>query len=269
MAQRRMFDRSITTSDKFLDMSKTAQLLYFHLGMEADDEGFIGNVKMLLRAYGANDDDVRLLITKNFVIEFESGVFVITHWNENNSIRADRKKLTKFTDEKARLVLNSDGQYVQRTQLNQGAQPIDDQLTTKRQPADNQMSAQVRLGKDSKYIDQTSLTDRFETLWKMYPRKSGKKQSFEIYKRAIKKGVTDDEIEQGIENYLQQIKVKGTPTQYIKQGVTWFRNEGWNDEYDFTPERPVNGKQPRVIEHRPAEWTAVPNDDDIIPDFEI
>jgi hypothetical protein len=121
----------------------------------------------------------------------------------------------------------------------------------------------------NKDIGQTSLTDRFEALWKMYPRKSGKKQSFEIYKRAIKKGATDDEIKQGIENYLKQIKIKGTPAQYIKQGSTWFRNEGWDDEYDFTTERPTHGKQPRVIEHRPNEWDNTPNDDDIVPDFEI
>lgn len=129
------------------------------------------------------------------------------------------------------------------------------------------LSNQITNG--TKYNDQTSLTDRFENLWKMYPRKLGKKQSFESYKRVVKKGVTDDEIKQGIENYLKEIKIKGKTTQYIKQGSTWFRNEGWDDEYDFTPKRPTNGKRPRVIEHRPDEWDNIPNDDDIVPDFGI
>lgn len=142
MAQRRMFDHSITASDRFIDMSKTAQLLYFHLGMEADDEGFIGNAKMLFRAYGADEDDIDLLIAKNFLIRFYSGVFVITHWNQNNSIRADRKKPTKFIEEKAQLILNDDGIYSLGRQL-----PADTQASTKWQPLVSEMSAQVRLGK--------------------------------------------------------------------------------------------------------------------------
>lgn len=143
MAQRRMFSKEVTTSDLFVDMPSSSQLLYFHLGMEADDEGFIGNAKMLSRAYGSNNDDLKLLEAKGFIIEFPSGVTVVKDWNLNNKIRKDRQKPTIYTEEKTLLSLDSKGSYL-----------LGNQVSTIPQPNDNQMSAQdrigeVRLGKDS------------------------------------------------------------------------------------------------------------------------
>lgn len=143
MAQRRMFSKEVTTSDLFVDMPSSSQLLYFHLGMEADDEGFIGNAKMLSRAYGSNNDDLKLLEAKGFIIAFPSGVTVVKDWNLNNKIRKDRQKPTIYTEEKTLLSLDSKGSYL-----------LSNQVSTIQQPNDNQMSAQdrigeVRLGKDS------------------------------------------------------------------------------------------------------------------------
>ena len=143
MAQRRMFSKEVTTSDLFVDMPSSSQLLYFHLGMEADDEGFIGNAKMLSRAYGSNNDDLKLLEAKGFIIAFPSGVTVVKDWNLNNKIRKDRQKPTIYTEEKTLLSLDSKGSYL-----------LSNQVSTIPQPNDNQMSAQdrigeVRLGKDS------------------------------------------------------------------------------------------------------------------------
>nr|AAK11521.1 putative replisome organizer protein [Lactococcus phage Q30] len=143
MAQRRMFSKEVTTSDLFVDMPSSSQLLYFHLGMEADDEGFIGNAKMLSRAYGSNNDDLKLLEAKGFVIAFPSGVTVVKDWNLDNKIRKDRQKPTIYTEEKTLLSLDSKGSYL-----------LGNQVSTIPQPNDNQMSAQdrigeVRLGKDS------------------------------------------------------------------------------------------------------------------------
>jgi len=137
VAQRRMFSKEITTSDTFVDMPMSSQLLYFHLGMEADDEGFIGNAKMLSRAYGANSDDLALLKAKGFIIMFENGVSVVKDWNLNNKIRKDRMKPTIYRSEKSLLNVDIDGSYF-----------IDNQMATISQPDVNQMSAQDRLGKD-------------------------------------------------------------------------------------------------------------------------
>ncbi|GDZ83067.1 hypothetical protein LCIT_03090 [Leuconostoc citreum] len=137
MAQRRMFSKEITTSDTFVDMPMSSQLLYFHLGMEADDEGFIGNAKMLSRAYGANSDDLSLLKAKGFIIMFENGVSVVKDWNLNNKIRKERMKPTIYRSEKSLLNVDIDGSYF-----------IDNQMATISHPDVNQMSAQDRLGKD-------------------------------------------------------------------------------------------------------------------------
>lgn len=103
MAKRRMFSQQITESDSFLDMPLSAQALYFHLGMSADDDGFVNSPKRVQRVIGANDDDLKLLIAKHFVIAFESGVVVIKHWKINNFIRTDRYTPTVYADEMAML----------------------------------------------------------------------------------------------------------------------------------------------------------------------
>lgn len=103
MAQRRMFSKQITESDSFMELPLTAQALYFHLGMSADDDGFVNNPKRLLRVIGANEDDLKILLAKNFVLSFDNGVIVIKHWKINNYIPKDRYTPTVYTEEKAQL----------------------------------------------------------------------------------------------------------------------------------------------------------------------
>ena len=148
MAERRMFSKSVIDSDAFMDMPLSAQALYFHLAIRADDDGFLGNPKMVMRMICASEDDLKLLIAKNFIIAFGSGVIVITHWKMHNYIRTDRYKETIHKDEKELLSLKNNGMY------------------TIGIPSDNQVSyqpdTQVRSGKDSigKYKDDLSITDR-------------------------------------------------------------------------------------------------------------
>lgn len=111
MAKRRMFSQQITESDSFLEMPLSTQALYFHLGMSADDDGFVNNPKRIQRVIGANEDDLKLLIAKNFVIGFDSGVIVIKHWKINNAIRSDRYTPTVYEEEKAMLSEKSNRAY--------------------------------------------------------------------------------------------------------------------------------------------------------------
>ncbi len=111
MAERRMFTKKIIDSDAFLDMPLSTQALYFHLGMRADDEGFINSPKKIQRMIGATDDDMKLLLAKRFIIAFESGVVVIKHWKMHNYIQADRFKPTQYTEERRRLVVKSNKAY--------------------------------------------------------------------------------------------------------------------------------------------------------------
>lgn len=111
MAERRMFAKTIVTSDAFLDMPMSARCLYFTLGMFADDDGFVNSPKSIMRQVGATQDDMQILIAKKFVLLFESGVIVIKHWRINNYLRSDRYKETAYTDEKSELTIEENGSY--------------------------------------------------------------------------------------------------------------------------------------------------------------
>ena len=97
-----MFDKSIIENDYFMDLPLWAKALYFLLGMEADDEWFV-SPKRVMRIYWWSDDDLKILIMKNFVIQFQSGVVVITDWKENNYLDRNRIKETKYILEKSML----------------------------------------------------------------------------------------------------------------------------------------------------------------------
>ena len=129
MANRRMFSLSIVDTDRFLEMPSSTQALYFHLGMRADDDGFVAAPKSIAAICGCSVDDIRLLAMKGFVQAFETGVLVITDWKENNKIRKDRYTPTKFIHEK--MLLGD----------NQNDNQSDTQTATKWLPQD-------RLGKD-------------------------------------------------------------------------------------------------------------------------
>ena len=113
MAERRMFAKTIIDSDAFLDMPLSAQALYFHLSMRADDDGFVNNPKKIQRMVGASEDDYNLLIINQFIITFESGVIVIKHWKIHNYIRPDRYKPTLYQEEKSLLAENENKAYAE------------------------------------------------------------------------------------------------------------------------------------------------------------
>jgi hypothetical protein len=111
MAERRMFAKTIIDSDAFIDMPLSTQALYFHLSMRADDDGFINNPRKIQRMIGASDDDLKVLVTKRFIIPFESGIVVIKHWKIHNYIRGDRKKDTVYPEEMSQLTEKENGAY--------------------------------------------------------------------------------------------------------------------------------------------------------------
>lgn len=106
-----MFSDEITKSDAFLDMPSGSQILYFHLGMEADDDGFISSPKMIKKLLGSTDDEYKILVAKKFIIVFENGICVVKHWRINNQIRKDRYTETKYTKEKKSLFIRKNGAY--------------------------------------------------------------------------------------------------------------------------------------------------------------
>ena len=139
MAERRMFAKSIIDSDAFLDMPLSTQSLYFHLSMRADDDGFVNNPKKIQRMIGCNDDDLKVLVAKKFLIQFDDGVCVIKHWRLHNYIQKDRYNETNYLNHKEKLKIKENKTYSLDTQCIQDVSSVDTQVRL----------GKVSLGKDS------------------------------------------------------------------------------------------------------------------------
>ena len=114
MAEKRMFTKSIIDSDAFLEMPLSAQALYFHLNMRADDDGFVNNPKRITDYVSASADDLKILLAKRFIIRFDSGVIVIKHWRMHNTLKSDRYHPTDYQDELALLCIKPNKAYTER-----------------------------------------------------------------------------------------------------------------------------------------------------------
>ena len=112
MAQKRMFDKVVTTSDDFLELSAEAQCLYFHMGMLADDDGLAKNYISYMKLIGATNEDLQSLIDKSFIYKFDSDVIAIKHWKINNTVRNDRYRPTIFQNEFSRLDIADNNEYI-------------------------------------------------------------------------------------------------------------------------------------------------------------
>lgn len=151
MAQKRMFDRSITDNENFANMPMSAKALYFLLGMEADDEGFVSPRKVM-GYHGANIDDLNILIAKNYCIRFESGIIVITHWHSNNYLDKSRIKRTQYQDERKLLGLTNMNRYVfnngltsvVQSRVEENKTPLGGELGN---AADSELSPEARMAK--------------------------------------------------------------------------------------------------------------------------
>ena len=221
-----MFAKTIIDSDAFLDMPSSSQLLYFHMSMRADDDGFVNKPKSIMRAIGAKDDDANILIAKKFIIPFESGVVVIKHWKIHNFIAKDRYNETKYLDEKATLSVDGNKAY---TTLNSSMS------TDCIQPV-NGMDTQVRLGKVR--IDKTSTDacvvpsypEDFTSFWNAYPNRKAKGAAYTAWKKFCKES-------NFLQNILLAIEKQKRSEQWLKDGgrfvpypATWLNARRWEDE---------------------------------------
>ena len=216
--------------------------------MHADDDGFVSNAKTVKRMIGSSDDDLKLLLTKNFIFAFESGVVVIKDWKIHNYIRKDTYNTTIYGDEKEQLAQDENGSY------------------TLSPRAVDEPSPQVRLGKDrlgkdsniysSSNDEPSSLENDFEIIWKDYPNKTGKKQAFNHYKnwRKKSKNNTNDYLMNKLAMYKKHLALNSWKRPM--NGSTWF-NGRFDDELDMT----VQTQAKRVIQRETLpDWAVDTND---------
>ena len=191
MADRRMMSKTVIDTDMFLDMPISAQSLYFHLLLRADDDGFLKNIKTIMRTVGASPDDIRLLIAKQYLLLFESGVVAIKHWRVHNVIRKDRYKPTTC-GERNLIELDSSGEY---KLLTTAGIPNGNQLTTAGIPNGNQLTTagipngnpgKVRLGKVRLEKREKREVTQEEKSKEKNSRMLESKKLIEVYQKSIK-----------------------------------------------------------------------------------
>ena len=206
MAERRMFAKTIIDSDAFLDMPLSTQALYFHLSMRADDDGFINNAKKIQRMLGCTDDDMKILLSKNFVIPFETGVCVIKHWKIHNLIQKDRYKPTVYVEHKDKLSLKDNNVYTLDTVWIQDGYKMDTQVSI----------GEVSLVKAN--------NDEFDIFWKEYPNKSGKARALKAWIKA------KPDLNTVLGALSWQKETRQWKSKYIPMAATYINDARWDDE---------------------------------------
>lgn len=236
MAERRMLTKKVTDDDNFMSLSSSAQALYLHLSMSADDDGFCNQVSVSMFKAHASVQDLQALLEKRYIYQFENGVIVIKHWRLANALRKDRYTPTIFQEELSKLDVKDTGEYAWL--------PDGCQMVAKRLPQD-------RLGKDSieknsKTLEQTHPKDVdgfFEKVWKLYPKKKGKGQISSTQKNKLY-NIGYDVISKCIERYVTYFSSTGKDEQFMMYGSTFF-NSGYIDYLDdnYTSSDGDNGNQ--------------------------
>lgn len=212
MAERRMVSKKIVDSDAFMDMALSTQALYFHLLARADDDGFVGNPKKIMRMIGASEDEYKFLIGKRFILTFSSGVCVIKHWLIHNLIRNDRYHETQYLEEKHQIKVKDNNAY---TEVDTNGIPSVYQL----EPESS--IGKVRLGKVSE-----EYVASFSKFWDSYPKRENRKGCEGKWKS--KK--LDTKIDE-ILFFIEKAKVSDRWKKgFVKAPLVFLNQESWNDD---------------------------------------
>lgn len=238
---KRMFDMKVVDSDAFLNLPKSAQALYFHLSMRADDDGFIGNGNRLIGYLGCSRKDIKLLIENRFVLEIES-VLVIKHWKINNCIPKDRYNPTSYRDELSKMIIKDNGSY---TEYIQNDNKIDtlcyhkDHTEVYGQSVQSGYTEEVEEveeleGVDIVHSDEPHETDTleefYESIWKLYPVKKGKGQVSKAKKQVLQR-LGYEQIQRCVERFVADMESESRDKKYWMHGSTFF-NSGYIDYLD-------------------------------------
>lgn len=251
MAERRMFTKKVTDDDNFMALSSSAQALYLHLSMSADDDGFCNQVSISMFKAHASVQDLQALLEKRYLYQFENGVIVIKHWRMANALRKDRYKPTAFQEELARLNIKTNGSY---TLADNGCQvvanglpqnSIDKNSIDKDRLEDNICAFDNAPSENpapiENKISKAEINNFFETIWKLYPNKKGKGQISDSKKKALYK-IGLEEMTRAIERYKADLNKE--EWRKPQNGSTFF-NSGYVDYLDANYEPTKARPQPK------------------------
>lgn len=244
MAKKRMFSLSIIGSDAFLELPLTTQALYFHLNMEADDDGFINNPKRITRLIGAADDDLQHLIDKRFILAFPDGIVVIKHWRMHNTLQSDRYKHTNYAEDFAQLSIKENKSYTfkktaeiseksdMETFWKQNGNILETEWKhsiDKNSIEKKEVFTNVNTKKESKKEVSQQTEEWFNVFWTAYPNKTNKKESKKRFVKICTSEILFNTIMEGMKKTVIP-KAHFEGKQYIPMASTWLNGERWNDE---------------------------------------
>lgn len=237
MGERRMFTRKITESDAFLDMPSSTQMLYFHLAMNADDDGFVNNPKKIQKMCGAADNDFKLLIAKSFVILFDSGIAVIKHWKMHNYIQSDRYKPSDYVEEKSMLGIKKNKAYT----LDESKMEIrcipDSVKKEKKRKESKKNEEDMEKRKLPYYPNDSLLEDAF--------------QEFLLMRKKIKRPLATKQALTRMMNKIQRLS--GGDNELAVKIINQSTDHCWQDVYELKKDSPYPNKQ----DQGKTDWNTV------------
>lgn len=227
MGERRMFTRKITESDAFLDMPSSTQMLYFHLAMNADDDGFVNNPKKIQKMCGAADDDFKLLIAKSFVILFDSGIAVIKHWKMHNYIQSDRYKPSDYVEEKSMLGIKKNKAYT-LDESKMEIRCIPDSVKKEKKRKESQKNEEdIEKRKLPYYPNDSLLEEAF--------------QEFLLMRKKIKRPLATKQALTRMMNKIQRLS--GGDNELAIKIINQSTDHCWQDVYELKKDSPYPNKQ--------------------------
>lgn len=237
MAEKRMFSKKIVDSDAFLDVPLSAQALYFHLGMRADDDGAVANAKRICSYIGANTKDLKLLLEKRFLLEID-GIIFIKHWKINNYIAKDRYTPTSYQDEYSKLYTKDNKSYTERVR-NCTHESTQQDTTNVSCAEDTDKNREDKGSKDKNRI----YAEDFEKFWAVYPKQSERKLTEKQYAIVLRQGVDEACLINAAKNYAESCKILETPMNFVKNPSNWLRDGTWSDYTEENYRKPEKKQQ--------------------------
>lgn len=224
MGKRRMFSLDVIDTDLFIEMPQSSRLLYYELCMRADDDGFVSSPKKIMKMVGCGEDDFKVLITKQFILPFDTGIIVIRHWKIHNYIQKDRYKETLYTKQKQQLIQEKNGVYELKSE-SLDTDCIQDGYTGK------VSIGKVNIEKNNTYAQ------NFELFWKAYPKKRDKGNAEKWFKKNNPSTELVETMVKQIERFKDTQEWKKQDGQFIPYPTTWLNAKMWEDEFETDTEK--------------------------------
>lgn len=240
MATRRCISGKIVESDPFYELPETAQAIYFHLNMLADDDGFINAAGSVAGRFKGGPAAIRKLVEKRFLLQY-GGIYVIKHWRMSNSLKNDRLKPLAYPGIAAKIWVKSNKSYTDHPVLGcvtlyetkTGNAPMESEWNPDGIQWESKMDSQPNRREENRREENPIEpgNTEFERLWEAYPegRRGRKEEAFEAFVMARELAAKDGVIQERLELWKQSEQWNKAGGQYIPAMKNWLLRATWQE----------------------------------------